>query len=137
MTSNASSLEIPGANIIQLIQHHLTECGLAETSKTLLKETLIGSRGLLPHAHTHIVKCAKAGDWGIVLELLSTITVDDGTSNRQVQGFAEKQAFDSMLADVHEMAILELADAGEMDLAFATLKICRKLFYIASYCNSN
>jgi WD40 repeat-containing protein SMU1 len=137
MTSNASSLEIPGANIIQLIQHHLTECGLAETSKTLLKETLIGSRGLLPHAHTHIVKCAKAGDWGIVLELLSTITVDDGTSNRQVQGFAEKQAFDSMLADVHEMAILELADAGEMDLAFATLKICRKLFYIASDCNSN
>lgn len=128
MTSKDSSLEIPAANIIHLIQHHLTECGLAETSKTLLKETLIGSRGLLPHAHTNIVKCARAGDWGVVLDLLSTITVDDGTTHREVQNRFEKQALDSMLVDVHEIAILELADVGEMDLAFATLKICRQLF---------
>jgi len=36
-----------------------------------------------------------------------------------------KSKEDSILAQCHEVVILELGDLGEMDLAFATLKICR------------
>ena len=124
------SLSVPSSQIINLIQQHLTETGLKETSSALLAETNIGSRGLLSHAHTHIIKCCKQGDWGTVLEALSNITLDDGTENIHMNHATctgRLHELDKILAQVHEMAILELADAAEMDLAFATLKICRDM----------
>jgi FOG: WD40 repeat len=128
------SLQIPASNIIHLIQHYLIENGLRETSAALLSETQIGCRGLLQHAHTHIVKKCKEGDWGSVLETLSILTPYDSSnsSSSTMDGQEEMHArrrkameFHRILAQVHEMAILELADASEMDLAFATLKVCR------------
>ena len=47
----------------------------------MLAETKIGSRGLLKHAHTHITKCCKEGDWGTVLEKLSIVTLNDVSEN--------------------------------------------------------
>lgn len=134
---SANTLDISSADIIQLIQHYLTECGLLESSKALLKETEIGCRGLLPHAQKNLLRCAKRGDWGVVLETLSTITVDDGTSNRRLSSANGKKEYDEMLVEIHEMAILELADLGEMELAFATLKTCRPLLDSLAAVDSN
>lgn len=119
------SLDVPASQVINLIQHYLTESGLKKTSTSLLKETNIGSRGLLKHAHTHIMKCCKEGDWGTVLETLSIVTLNDGSENNTNENSAQQHELDKVIAGVHEMAILELADAAEMDLAFATFKMCR------------
>eukprot|EP01083_Nonionella_stella_P119321 356603_1 len=119
-----SPLPIPSSQLLNLIQHHLVEAGLAETARTLLAETSVGSRGLLPHAHTNLIRCAKNGDWGSVLKTLSGITLDDGDATKRNE--KQQKEVDSILAQCHEMAILELGDLGEMDLAFATLKICRQ-----------
>ncbi len=135
MSSN-NSLSIPSSQLLNLIQHHLTESGLTETSKTLLLETNVGSRGLLSHAHANLLKCVKNGDWGNVLDTLSGITLDDGSNSNGMtdndidtieRKMIQRRQTDlnNVLGHVHEMAILELGDAGEMDLAFATLKICR------------
>mmetsp|Transcript_181 Transcript_181/g.218 ORF Transcript_181/g.218 Transcript_181/m.218 type:complete len:121 (-) Transcript_181:1634-1996(-) len=118
-----SPLPIASSQLLNLIQHHLVEAGLAESARTLLAETSVGSRGLLPHAHTNLIKCAKNGDWGSVLKALSGITLDDGDATKRNE--KQQKEVDSILAQCHEMAILELGDLGEMDLAFATLKICR------------
>uniref|UniRef100_A0A7S3PZB7 Uncharacterized protein n=1 Tax=Chaetoceros debilis TaxID=122233 RepID=A0A7S3PZB7_9STRA len=119
-----SPLPIASSQLLNLIQHHLVEAGLAESARTLLAETSVGSRGLLPHAHTNLIKCAKNGDWGSVLKALSGITLDDGDATKRNE--KQQKEVDSILAQCHEMAILELGDLGEMDLAFATLKICRQ-----------
>jgi len=89
-----------------------------------------------------MVKKCKEGDWGSVLETLSILTIphdnadhDDPTHQGTRGNYSKrnsnsnsnkKKEFHRILAAVHEMAILELADASEMDLAFATLKVCRE-----------
>ena len=126
-TKRKWSLDIPGSQVINLIQHYLTENGLKETSTALLAETKIGCRGLLKHAHTHVMKCCKEGDWGTVLETLSIVTLNDGSANDVDGTSSQQREVDKVLACVHEMAILELADAAEMDIAFATFKMCRDM----------
>jgi len=121
------SMCVPVSQVINLNQHYLTETGLKETSTALLAETKIGSRGLLKHAHTHVMKCCKEGDWGTVLETLSIVTLNDGSDNDISGTSTQQHELDKVLACVHEMAILELADAAEMDLAFATFKMCREM----------
>lgn len=141
----SSSLSIPSSSILNLIQHHLIESGLTQSSQSIQDETNIGSLGLLKHAHTQFIKDIKRGEWGNVLDILSSLTLQFGTStttagsgdddengaitqrmNRQ-QEEAKKELLQGILAKVHEMAILELGDLGEMELAFATLKICREM----------
>ena len=125
MTDNdgeVSSLSVPSSQVITLIQHHLTESGLASSSRALLSESSIGTQGLLNHAHAKLQMCAKNGDWGQVLESLSNVTVFNSSSSSDSSDVRKK--LDLVLGQVHEMAILELGDLSEMELAFATLRVC-------------
>ncbi len=140
--STSKTLTTPSSEVINLIQHHLIESGLTESSKALQNETGIGSLGLLKHAHTQLIKNVKRGEWGLVLETLSSLTLlsgdgsGDDNSGRTRDGGVPRNprsnALKQVLARIHEMAILELGDIGEMDLAFATLKICRPLLLNSS-----
>jgi len=114
-----SVLQVPSSQILTLIQHHLTECGLVSSSQALQSESSIGSQGLLAHAHVKLQTCAKNGDWGQVLDTLSNITLRKSSE--------KSRKLDMVISQVHEMTILELADMSEMDLAFATLRVCRDI----------
>lgn len=125
-------LTVPASQAVSLIQHYLIENGLTSSSAALQAETTIGSKGLLQHAHTRLKSLIVQGDWGNALEVLSGITLDHSDNNginerKGAAAICKQLQLEKMLAQVHEMAILELADAAEMDLAFATLKISREL----------
>jgi len=157
-TTSPSLLSIPSSQIVTLIQNHLLESGLTKTSKALLEETKIGACGLLKHQHVNLMKSAKKGEWGVVLEILSTLSLieehdkhdndddeddddddDDDEDNdtrenvnnedRDVHNgkMSQKMLLKQVLVQIHEMSILELGDIGEMDLAFATLRISRDM----------
>jgi WD40 repeat-containing protein SMU1 len=150
-SKQSSTIAIPSAQIINLIQHHLIESGLTESSQALQVETQIGSSGLLKHAHTLLIKNVKRGEWGAVLQTFSNLTIKDGDGDNEGNGNGDNDGDSGnggntssrrmghstsnsnskirreAIARAHEMAILELGDAGEMDLAFATLKICRNI----------
>mmetsp|Transcript_18920 Transcript_18920/g.23252 ORF Transcript_18920/g.23252 Transcript_18920/m.23252 type:complete len:292 (-) Transcript_18920:698-1573(-) len=154
-TSPSSLLSIPSSQIVTLIQNHLLESGLTKTSKALLEETKIGACGLLKHQHVNLMKSAKKGEWGVVLEILSTLSLEehdkddnddnddddedndthenvnneDGDEDRDVHNskMSQKMLLKQVLVQIHEMSILELGDIGEMDLAFATLRISRDM----------
>lgn len=110
-------MEIESADIIRLIQHHLTECGLHNACRALRQESGIG----LAATHSNLKSLASSGRWGDVLSVLSTldpnIKKNSSTPNYYVGVSPE------LIADVHEMAILELAEEGEIDLAFAALRL--------------
>mmetsp|Transcript_29312 Transcript_29312/g.34008 ORF Transcript_29312/g.34008 Transcript_29312/m.34008 type:complete len:287 (+) Transcript_29312:46-906(+) len=154
-TTSPSLLSIPSSQIVTLIQNHLLESGLTKTSKALLEETKIGACGLLKHQHVNLMKSAKKGEWGVVLEILSTLSLEehdkddnddnddddedndthenvnneDGDEDRDVHNskMSQKMLLKQVLVQIHEMSILELGDIGEMDLAFATLRISRDM----------
>lgn len=126
-SSSKWSLEIPSSEILNLIQHFLIENGLKESSSVLQKETSTGCRGLFTHAHTLLMKSCKEGNWGTVLETLSIVTLHH----------KQHEALQQILAEVHEMAILELAQEQEMDLAFMTLKMCRTILQEANSTDEN
>jgi WD40 repeat-containing protein SMU1 len=118
---DTTSLSIPSSDVLSLIQHHLTECGLTQATKALQAEAGVGLRGLLPSAQSQLASNIQQGNWGPVLATLSQLTLgeheDDEAHHAEVK---------NLLADLHELAILELGDVNELELAFATLKACRE-----------
>jgi len=100
---STSALTVPSSQILTLVQHHVTESGLASSSRALLSGSSIGTHGLLSHAHAKLQMCAKNGYWGEVLDVLSNVTVSDSSSD-------VRKKLDLILGQVHEMAILELGD---------------------------
>ena len=101
-------MEIESGDILRLIQAHLTESGLHETCRLLREESGVASAGA---CHSNFKSWANTGQWGMVLATLATL---DPQRSRISVG---------LLADVHEMAILELADVGEVELAYAALRL--------------
>ena len=99
-------LTIDSADVIRLIQAHLTECGLHEACKSLREESGIKAAGA---SHSQWRSFASIGDWGWVLSNLATIDM--------------ARIPDTLLSAVHEMSILELADLGDFQLAYATLRL--------------
>ena len=71
-------------------------------------------------------KVFLVASWGLVLDLLSTLQQHQQQDKPQ-DGQQQQREQRNVLARVHEMAILELGDLGEMELAFATLKLSRHL----------
>lgn len=129
-TSSTTTLTIPSTQVITLIQNYLLENGLQQSFTTLQNETQIKSHGLLQHLHTSLVNYVNDGSWGQVLDILSTLTLDrdgDGGDGGDCTVTSTRNYNEVLLANVHEMAILELGELGEMELAFATLKLCRDL----------
>lgn len=108
LTNMDATLEVDAGDVLRLIQAHLTEAGLHETCRVLREESGVAAAGA---CHSNFKNWAMTGQWGMILENLSTI--DPQRSHIPA----------ALLADVHEMAILELADVGEVELAYAALRL--------------
>lgn len=92
--------------MIRLLQAFLTEQGLHESCRVLRQESGILGKGL---THTNIGMWCRQGQWGQVLETLESLQLPPQHA--------------TLLAHVHEQAILELAEAGSLDLAYAVLRV--------------
>jgi WD40 repeat-containing protein SMU1 len=106
--SSTSPVPIPAADILRLVEAHLIEAGLHQSARCLASETGIGLAGALQHNWTF--HCA-AGNWSMILEQLSLIDR------------ARARISDDLVASVHEMAILEVAEAGDWNLAASMLRL--------------
>jgi len=119
--------EVDSSDILRLVQHHLTECGLHKACRALREESGIGASV----TYTDLSRLAMDGMWGEVIESLlrlDPLKVPQLLSSHDNDTSDERNTTPGLLAQVHEMAILELADIGEIDLAWATLRICSGLF---------
>jgi WD40 repeat protein len=134
---------LDASDVIRLIQAHLTECGLHESCRTLQQESgilaagtsfsssssSVGTTSLLSTTNTTTTTTglkaeirgatiwhtkAMEGDWGWILSQLSTLDVS------KIQQHAQYQ---KLLSDTSEMVILELAEGGDIELAYATLRL--------------
>jgi WD40 repeat-containing protein SMU1 len=105
---NSNLLTVPAADVLRLIQAHLTEVGLHETCRTLAAESGVGLAG---SSHSNWLSWAMNGNWAAILKALSVLDVGRTHLPRDLS------------AAVHEMAILELAQAGDLQLAYATYHI--------------
>ena len=115
-TSSSQLLTVSSADILRLIQAHLIECGLHETAQTLQQESGVGLAGtpISPNQYYH---WACEGQWALILESLAVIDAE------------RSQSLDSsrrLAAQVHEMAILELAAQNEWDLAYALYRLVQR-----------
>lgn len=106
--SEAATLVVEAGDILRLIQAHLTEAGLHESARVIREESGVAAAGV---CHSNFKNWALNGQWGLILENLATI---DPQRSRIPKG---------LIADVQESAILELADMGEVELAYAALRL--------------
>ena len=142
MNSNFHNTEntndIPSADIIRLILAHLTESGLHSTCTTLRNESGLGMAGIFPTSKGRLLSCAEEGQWGEVLEILDFLDLERYKQNyvndycRSKNDNAVKQSnfvtpLEKALALAHEMTVLELADHGEYELAYAALRMCSEV----------
>lgn len=102
-----NSQDIESSDILRLIQHHLTECGLHESCRMLREESGVGAMATF----SNLRSLAMSGRWG---EVLSALSILDRRKNLLSP---------DLLADVHEMTILELAEVGEVEIAYAALRL--------------
>ena len=145
------NITIPSRDVLSLIQCHLVESGLTSSSRVLAAET--GGSGMCPgltsSAKTRLVDAAIDGRWGEVLSHMETIDVDrvrcSRMEDRRLDGAGREDdpapaapavpsssgtciaPLERTIALSHEMAILELADIGEYDLAYAVLGSCSSM----------
>ena len=103
-----NNIDVESGDILRLIQHHLTECGLHESCRILREESGIGASATF----SNVKSLASAGRWGEVLSALSLL------DPRKIPLMTPE-----LVADVHEMAILELTEVGEMEIAYASLRL--------------
>jgi WD40 repeat-containing protein SMU1 len=121
-------MDVGSADVIRLIQAHLLEAGLRGSVRALQEETGIKLPGQLSSSAaassndgaggggaSNFFFHASSGSWGAVLESLSW--VDLGGAPRG----------EELAAEVHEMAVLELAEAGDLALAYAAYRLARPL----------
>ena len=104
------NLTIPSADVLRLIQAHLTEAGLHKTVQTLQEESGVGMAGSMVLPNTWYA-WAIEGQWADILKSLSML--DQQRSRLDLD----------LLAAVHEQSILELADAGDLGLAYAAYRM--------------
>jgi WD40 repeat-containing protein SMU1 len=110
-SSSTPELTVDAADMIRLVQAFLTEQGLHESCRVLRQESGILGKGL---THTNIGMWCRQGQWGQVLETLESLSL-------QLPHAPHVHA--PLLANIHEQAILELAEAGSLDLAYAVLRV--------------
>lgn len=105
---SASVFTASSADVLRLILAHLTECGLHESVRTLQRESGVGMAASLS---SQWKQQAMTGQWAAVLQSLAVL--DRERSHVDV----------SLLAAVHEMTILELAELGDWEPAYAVLRL--------------
>jgi WD40 repeat-containing protein SMU1 len=126
-SASSSSLEqfytVSAAEILRLIQAHLMECGLHQTVRTLQRESGIGMAASLQS--TPWKQLAMTGQWASVLQGLASLDKERMTAAASGDSSLSATAVTVtiLLASVHEMAILELADIGEWETAYAVFRL--------------
>lgn len=105
--SGDATIDVEAADVLRLIQAHLTEAGLHESCRVIREESGVAAAGV---CHSNLKSYATNGNWGLVLDSLSTLDPQRSHIPRGI------------ISDCHEMAILELADNGEVELAYAALR---------------
>jgi WD40 repeat-containing protein SMU1 len=127
-------MEVPSADVVRLVEAHLLESGLQESVRALQNESGIKMSGQLVKNYAFH---ASAGNWGAVLESLSYVDPnlvvvvpgdDDEDNNDETSTRPKTQSchLRELIAEVHEMTILELAEAGDLALAYATYRVVQK-----------
>lgn len=59
-----SCIDVPSADVLRLVQSHLTECGLHAAAAALRAEAgNVGLPGLLPSSKGTLVRAAQEGRW--------------------------------------------------------------------------
>jgi WD40 repeat-containing protein SMU1 len=121
-------MDVGSADVIRLIQSHLLEVGLRGSVRAIQEETGIKLPGQLSSSSageggegsgaSNFFFHASSGNWGAILESLSWI--DMGSA----QDGGERE---ELVAEVYEMTILELAEAGDLALAYATYRLVQPL----------
>ena len=160
-----STIDIPSSDILHLLQSHLIECGLQTTSSTLkLESGGVGLPGLFPTSKTNLLHYAHNGQWGDVLQLLDGLdlervrksylddyyfnnnkqhqhdddVINDGGANNNISNNSKIiTPLERVTALAHEMTILELADSNEIELAYATLRMCSEMIDTVLSLNDN
>ena len=164
--NNSTTIDIPSSDILHLLQSHLIECGLQTTSSTLkLESGGVGLPGLFPTSKTNLLHYAHNGQWGDVLQLLDGLdlervrksylddyyfnnntqqhydvdVINDGGANNNNNNNNGKiiTPLERVTALAHEMTILELADSNEIELAYATLRMCSEMIDTVLSLNDN
>jgi len=111
-TANSNTtMDISSADCLRLILAHLTENSLHETARTLQRESGVGMAASLTH---NWFQQAGTGQWATVLQGLAVLDRERAHLNA------------SLLAGVHEMAILELAEAGDWNTAYAVFRLLQQ-----------
>ena len=144
MTTTSANLTIPSADIIRLILHHLIECGLHETAKTLRSESGIGTTSTFTNDNNgksnNLAQLCKNGEYGALLEHLQMLDPSllqlKSRRSKSDGGRTKTKDFKKILSDIHEMSILELAatvtdtnQSQNLDLARAALRLCHNSNY--------
>lgn len=112
----AASISIPSSDILSLISSHLTEAGLHATAQTLQTEAGgVGLAGTL-HAPSQWQGLARQGQWGMILSGLKRLDAGRMSSERHKE----------LMHRVYEITILELADAGDWQVAYATFRCVQR-----------
>ena len=163
--NNSTTIDIPSSDILHLLQSHLIECGLQTTSSTLkLESGGVGLPGLFPTSKTNLLHYAHNGQWGDVLQLLDGLdlervrksylddyyfnnnkqhqhdddVINDGGANNNISNNSKIiTPLERVTALAHEMTILELADSNEIELAYATLRMCSEMIDTVLSLNDN
>lgn len=119
--NNATSdhtLTVSAADILRLIQAHLTESGFQRTVQCLQEESGgIGLAGCLQSSSTIFAVAASSGHWPLILQTLRTMDRSRIASNKELM---------EVLAETHEMAILEVAEAGDLTVAYALYQLVQR-----------
>lgn len=113
--NDIDDLSIPAADVLRLIQAHLTQSGLHDSAAVLRAESGVGSAA---PSHRSWRTWATTGRWDLILESLSTLDL-----NRTAGVDDDDRRQHDLLARVHEMAILEVAAAGDLQTAYAMLRL--------------
>ena len=66
--SSSSLLTVESSDVLRLVQHHLTECGLHGAARALREESGVGAAGV--HRSGLLRTWAREGRWADVLECL-------------------------------------------------------------------
>jgi WD40 repeat-containing protein SMU1 len=111
-----STLTIPAEDVIRLILAHLTEAGYHETVRCLRRESGVGMAGMMSSSRSTVYDHAMHGNWSAVLQALASLDRRRGVGGNALLS-------DELLAAVHEMAILEIAENDQLEIAFAMLKL--------------
>ena len=117
--TDTTTMTMDTVDILQLIQAFLIEQGYTETVRQLQEESSVKLSGLTVSKSTLIQWCLE-GQWGNVLNVLSTMepttAATTTTSNHS----------SSLTTQIHELAIIELAHAGAIGVAYSVLRLVKE-----------